>query len=193
MKKHNLLEIAFIYTWHSHPSFVPHFSSQLFNMQSPRLPLMLRNLLGILIDMRAGLPLAAWDESRVVAEELVHVLQIEPLGLGLERPEEQGIAEVANDEDEVELPSDRGDGDGRDLTDHRVEGEGGHGAPGDTFQAHGRAEEFGGNGPAERAAGPEEHVVEQPGEHHEGPMSSRVGGRSRVEFDDYSVDDERQA
>lgn len=44
-------------------------------------------------------------ECRRIGEQLVHVLQIESFGLWQESPEEDAIADVADDEDDVEPPA----------------------------------------------------------------------------------------
>ncbi len=57
------------------------------------------------------------------------VFKIEPLGLRLERPEEDRIREIAHDEDDVILPPNRGNGYRRDLANHGIECKRSHGAP----------------------------------------------------------------
>jgi hypothetical protein len=113
--------------------------------------IMLRNPVRNFINMRARHPLAPRHKRRTIPEQLIHILQVKTFRLRLEAPEEDRIEEVADDEDEVEFllsvsansdtileefnggmathPADRSDGNGRDLTDHRVESERSHRSP----------------------------------------------------------------
>lgn len=62
---------------------------------TPFLPssrLFLSNVPSIHIDVRARHPLGAGYERRRFLEELVHVFQVQAFGLGLEGPEEEGVA-----------------------------------------------------------------------------------------------------
>lgn len=89
------------------------------------------------------------DEERRVGEQVVHLLERTSLRLGLEGPEVEGVGEVADDEEEVEPPSDAAHGDGGDLADHGVESEGDHDADGDTLGAGAGVEDFGWDDPWE--------------------------------------------
>jgi len=64
---------------------------------------MLRNPIGNLINVGTRHPLATGDECRAVAEQLVHVFEVETFRLWLETPKEYGVSEVADYEDEVEF------------------------------------------------------------------------------------------
>lgn len=66
------------------------------------------NFSGQFVDIRAWGPLAARDERGTVAEKFVHILKVEALGLRLEAPEEDGICQVADNEDEIEFLDVRG-------------------------------------------------------------------------------------
>jgi hypothetical protein len=65
--------------------------------------IMLRDPISNFINMRARHPLAARHKRRTITEQLVHIFQIKPFRLRLEAPEENGVEEVADDEDEVEF------------------------------------------------------------------------------------------
>jgi hypothetical protein len=99
-----------------------------------------------IINIRARSPLTSRNKSRTVAEEFIHVFEIEPLGFRLETPEENGVGEVAYNEYDVEFldvqrqftdftkqktthPADGRYGDRSYLSDHRVEGERSHCTP----------------------------------------------------------------
>ena len=96
---------------------------------------MLRNPTGNLINVGTRHPLATGDECRAVAEQLVHVFEVETFRLWLETPKEYGVSEVADYEDEVEFlacvlvknidthPADRCNCDWSHPTDHSVESE----------------------------------------------------------------------
>ena len=83
------------------------------------------------------------SSSFCLKSDTYHVLQVETFRLWLERPEEYGVSEAAHNKYNVVLPSDCGDGDGRDLPNHRVESEAGHCTNADSLQSHGCAKEFG--------------------------------------------------
>lgn len=53
-------------------------------------------------------------------EERIHLLKWSPRSFGHEQPEEDGIGKVADDEDQVELPSDIGHSDWCDLALRRL-------------------------------------------------------------------------
>jgi hypothetical protein len=132
--------------------------------------IMLRNPISNFINMRARHPLAPRHKRRTITEQLIHIFQIKPFRLRLKTPEENGVEEVADYEDEVEFlasvsanshmilerfdrematyPADRSDGNWSHLADHRVESEGSHRSPRHTFQTHRRSKEFGWNCPA---------------------------------------------
>lgn len=84
---------------------------------------------------------------RRISEQVVHLLERAALGLGLESPEVERVGEVADDEEQVEAPADAAHGDGRDLTDHGVEGERHHDADGDALSARAGVEDLGGDDP----------------------------------------------
>lgn len=107
----------------------------------------LSDLPGMILKMRARLPRRPRHEQRMITEQLVHILQTQPFRLRLETPEEDGVAQIANDENEVELPADSRYGNRRDLPDHRVESEARHGSPRDAFQPHRGSEHLRGNTP----------------------------------------------
>lgn len=86
-------------------------------------------------------------KQRRIREQIIHLLQRPALGLRLERPEVQRVGEIADNEKQVEAPADALHGDGRDLADHGVEGEGDHDADRDTFGAGAGVEDFGGDDP----------------------------------------------
>jgi hypothetical protein len=65
--------------------------------------IMLRDPISNFINMRARHPLAARHKRRTITEQLVHIFQIKPFRLRLEAPEENGVEEVADDENEVEF------------------------------------------------------------------------------------------
>lgn len=65
--------------------------------------IVLRNPASDFVNMRARHPLAPRHKRRTIAEQLVHILQIKTFGLWLEAPEEDGVEEVTDDEDEVEF------------------------------------------------------------------------------------------
>lgn len=154
---------------------------------------LLRNLLRIGINMRAGLPIRARDKGWRLVEQLVHVLQIQPLRLRKEGPEEQRVGQIAHDEDDVVPPPDRRHRDGRHLADHRVEGEGGHGAPGHALGAQRGAKQLRRDRPRQRSAGHEEDEVEHPRHDDEPPVRARVGRRRREDLDERAVHRERHA
>ncbi|KKA20211.1 hypothetical protein T310_5780 [Rasamsonia emersonii CBS 393.64] len=137
--------------------------------------------------MRAGFPIRARDKGRRLVEQLVHVLQIQPLGLRKESPEEERVGQIAHDEDDVVPPSDRRHCDGRDLADHRVEGERRHGAPGHALNAHRGAEQLCRDRPRQRTAGDEEDEVEHPRHDDKPPVRARVGRRRREDLDERAV------
>jgi hypothetical protein len=65
--------------------------------------IMLRNPIRNFINMRARHPFAARNKRRTVPEQLIHIFQVQTFRLRLEAPEEYGVEEVADDEDEVEF------------------------------------------------------------------------------------------
>ena len=56
-----------------------------------------------MIDIGARSPLTTRYKRRAVAEELVHILEIEPLGLWLKTPKEDGVRQITHDEHKVEF------------------------------------------------------------------------------------------
>lgn len=70
---------------------------------------------------------------RSISEQVVHLFERALLRLRLRGPEVERVGEVADDEKDVEAPSDVLHGDRGDLSDHGVEGEGDHHADGDTL------------------------------------------------------------
>jgi hypothetical protein len=64
---------------------------------------MLRNTIGHVVNVWAWHPLAARHECRTVAEQLVHIFEVETFRFWLEAPKEDGIEEVTDHEDEVEF------------------------------------------------------------------------------------------
>jgi hypothetical protein len=107
----------------------------------------LRNFVGDFVNMWTWHPLATRHECGTVAEQLVHVFEIEAFGLGLETPEEYSVEEITDHEDKVEFlanvsvcsrdpwdcvatyPANRCDRNRGNLADHRVESERGHCSP----------------------------------------------------------------
>jgi len=87
------------------------------------------------------------DKPRRLLKQVMHLLQRDFRRLREERPEEDGVREIADDEEDVVAPADVRDGHGRDLADHGVEGEAGHGGDGDAFGAGGGVEDFRGDDP----------------------------------------------
>ena len=67
--------------------------------------IVLRDSVCHFIDVRARHPLATGYERWAVTEQLIHVFKVEAFGFGLEAPEEDGVEEVADHEDEVEFLS----------------------------------------------------------------------------------------
>ena len=63
----------------------------------------LRNPIGDFINVRARNPLATRHECRAVAEQFIHVFEVQSFGLWLEAPKEYGIGEVADYENKVEF------------------------------------------------------------------------------------------
>ena len=143
--------------------------------------------------MRARHPLGAGDEGGRIVEQIIHIFQVQTFCLGQERPEEERVDQIADDEDDVEFPADGRNGDGCHLADHRVEGEGGHGTPRHALGPHCGAEEFGGDGPRQGATGDEEDEVEDPGHDDEPPMRAGVVDRGGEDLDQSGVHDERDA
>src|SRR3954447_13981999 len=84
---------------------------------------------------------------RRVAEEIIHLLQRLTCGLGQQEPEEDRVGEVADDKEAVVPVSNLGHSDWRDLPDHCVEGERGHGRYTDTLGSRAGVEDFSGNDP----------------------------------------------
>lgn len=66
-------------------------------------PVIFRDTSCQIIDIGAWYPLTARDECRAVAEEFVHILEIEPLGFRLETPEKDSVRQVTYDEHDVEF------------------------------------------------------------------------------------------
>jgi hypothetical protein len=66
-------------------------------------PAISRNISCQIINIRARSPLTAGDKRRTVAEEFIHVFEIEPLGFRLETPEEDSVGKVAYDKYDVEF------------------------------------------------------------------------------------------
>ena len=122
------------------------------------------------------------DDPGCVGEEVVHFLERLAGSLGQQEPEEDGVGEVADDEEVVELVADVGQGDGRDLPDHGVEGEGGHGRDADTLGACAGVEDLGGDDPGEGAAGGAKREVVEPGHDDKAPFGAVVGRDTGREF-----------
>ncbi len=117
-------------------------SNRILLTQLPRPPLQLLRIPGIIPGLiRAG------DNPRRITKQIIHLLERQLLRLGQNSPEEQRIREIANHKQDVEFPGHGRHGDGRDLADHRVEGEAGHGGEGDALGARARVEDFGGDDP----------------------------------------------
>lgn len=87
------------------------------------------------------------DDPRRIFEQIVHLFERTARRLREKNPEEDSVGEVANDEEEVEAIADVGHGDGRDLADHGVEREAGHGGDTHALAAGVRVEDFGGDDP----------------------------------------------
>lgn len=112
------------------------------------------------------------DEEGRVGEEPVHLLERAPGRLGQEGPEEEGVGQVADDEEEVVPVADRLHGRARDLPDHGVEGKRRHGRDGHALGPRLGVEHLGRYDPGQRPAGGAEAEVVGPGDHDEAP-----GGR----------------
>lgn len=91
--------------------------------------------------------LHARNEQRSVGEQVVHLLERALGGFGKEGPEEDGVGEVAHNEEEVPSPGDGTHGDRGGLTDHGVESERGHGCNGHTLGTSASVEDLSGNDP----------------------------------------------
>lgn len=116
------------------------------------------------------------NKQRSFCEEEVHLLERAAGGLGKDGPEEEGVGEVAHDEDDVPLPADGLDGDRGGLTDHGVEGEGDHGGDGDTLGTCSGVEDLGRDDPRQRTTGGREGEVVQPtSDDDEAPAGALVG------------------
>ena len=89
----------------------------------------------IFIQMRVRYPFAAGNKGRTVVEHLVHVFEAESLGFWQERPEDDPIDKIADNEDDVVFPSNCADGNRRDLSYHGVESKTRHCANAHTFHA----------------------------------------------------------
>lgn len=129
-------------------------------------------------------------EERCVGEEIVHFLQGLACRFGEEQVEEEGVGEVADDEEEVVAVADVGHGRVGDLADDGVEGEGDHGGDGDAFGARARVEDLGRDDPGEGAAGGGEGEVVEPGHDDEAPRGADVVVGRRWEFGNKDARDE---
>jgi hypothetical protein len=88
-----------------------------------------------------------------VREEVVHLLKGQLLGLGQHEVEENGVGEVAHDEDQVVSPVDVVDGDGGHLANHGVEGKRCHGGDGDALGTRVSVEDLSRDDPVSGARG----------------------------------------
>lgn len=95
------------------------------------LPRMLRTLVGI-------------PREAARLEQMISTFQRHGGGLGEEEPDDGDDARVGRHEDEVGLPADGGDGDGRDLHDDEVADPEGGGGEGGAFLADAEGADFGG-------------------------------------------------
>lgn len=102
------------------------------------------------------------DQEGSIVEEVVHLLERKPGGLREEEVEEDGVGEVADNEEEVVPVADVRHRRIRDLTDEGVECEGYHGGDGHTFGSSPGVEYFGGDDPRQWSAGCGEGEVVEP-------------------------------
>lgn len=103
---------------------------------------------GELLNMEAQIAcLGRRDEPLGFGEERVHLLQRPLLRLRHQRPEEQRVGEVADDEGDEVAPRDVGEGRCGYLSDECVEGERHHDAERHAFGAGFHVEDFGGDDP----------------------------------------------
>jgi len=126
---------------------------------------LMRDLIQPILQIMTGIALlrGAHDNPRRVVEQVIHFFERAARCFWQEDPEEDGIRQVAEDEEVVEFPADIGHRNWRDLTDHCVEREAGHRGDGNTLTSGPGVEHFGGDDPAERTARTAEAEVIQPG------------------------------
>ena len=114
-------------------------------------------------------------------EQIVRLFQWAPSGLRQACPEEQRIGEIAHPEEDAELERDVRQRDGRDLSNHGLEGKGGHDRDTDALGERARAEDFGWDDPRERAAGGVEAEVVGPRDIDEGSVGADFVADARRE------------
>ncbi len=132
---------------------------------------LMRDLIQPVLQIMAGITILCRpnDDPRRVFEQVIHLFEGAAGRLREERPEEDGVGEIADDEDVIVFVADVGHGDGGDLSLERrldlvrrveegvtynqcVEGEAGHCCDGDTLTASSGVEYLCWDDPAERSA-----------------------------------------
>lgn len=119
------------------------------------------------------------DKPGSVGEHIVHLLKRHLLRLRKQSVEKEGIGEIADHENEIELILDMLHGDGGHLADHRVESERDTRRDRDTLGSGTSVEDFSWDNPGKRTASAGEGEVVQPGHDDEAPMGSGVCAGSR--------------
>jgi len=105
-------------------------------MQLALLPNLLRPPLQILrIPRRILAFIRSGNDIRRIRKQVVHFLERQSRRLGQEEIEKDGVGEITDNEEDVVPVFDVGHGGVRDLTNHRVEGEGDHGGDTDALGA----------------------------------------------------------
>ena len=155
------------------------------------------NLVQSVLQVVAGVAVLAGadDDPRSVAEEVVHLFERAAGGLRKENPEEDGVGEVADNEQVVELVPDIGHGDrcylalnkfgqfrysscGRRKSgtyDHGVESETSHGRDANTLASGSSIEHFGRDDPTQGSTSAAEAEIVQPCHDDEAPLGASVG------------------
>ena len=90
---------------------------------------------------------------RCMRKHIVHLLERHFLGLRQEDVEEDRVREIANHEEEIVAVMNIFHRNGRNLTDHGIESERGHGSDRDTLGTRARVEYLGRNNPRQGTAG----------------------------------------
>jgi len=124
-----------------------------------------------------------------IAEKVVHLLKWLLRRLGQHEPEEDGVRRIADDEHEIEAPTNICDCNWGDLADHRIERERGHSRNTDTLGSSACVEDFGWDDPRQRSASATEGEVVYPSHDDEAPLSTKVGGYTRWELGEQSCRD----
>lgn len=115
-------------------------------------------------------------DPRRVREHIVHLLQWYLLCLGQKDPEKDGVGEIADEENEVELICDLFHGNRRDLADHGVEGERSHGGNRHALGPGARVKDLCRDYPGEWTTCRREGEVVHPGHDDEPPVCTAVLG-----------------